>query len=58
MRTIQKAETIESGRAKATGAVKFMMLFDFVFILHVMKELMGITAATKISRYWQSAYGS
>jgi hypothetical protein len=27
------------------------MLFDFVFILPVMKELMGITAATKITRY-------
>ncbi|KAM3193911.1 hypothetical protein ACQJBY_070514 [Aegilops geniculata] len=30
-------------RAKAAGAVKLMMSFDFVFILHVMKELMGIT---------------
>ncbi|CAD6334555.1 unnamed protein product [Miscanthus lutarioriparius] len=32
-----------AGRAKAAGAVKLMMSFDFVFILHVMKELMGIT---------------
>ena len=32
--------TLASGRAKAAGAVKLMMSFDFVFILHVMKELM------------------
>ncbi|XP_062213798.1 uncharacterized protein LOC133914804 [Phragmites australis] len=31
------------GRAKAAGAVKLMMSFDFVFILHLMQELMGIT---------------
>lgn len=34
--------TSASVRAKAAGAVKLMMSFDFVFILHVMKELMGI----------------
>jgi hypothetical protein len=27
----------------AAGAVKLMMSFDFVFILHLVKELMGIT---------------
>jgi hypothetical protein len=32
-----------SARGKAAGSVKLMMSFDFVFILHVMKELMGIT---------------
>ncbi|KAM3271718.1 hypothetical protein ACQJBY_042113 [Aegilops geniculata] len=32
-----------SARAKAAGAVRLMMSFDFVFILHVMKELTGIT---------------
>ncbi|XP_020196077.1 uncharacterized protein [Aegilops tauschii subsp. strangulata] len=32
-----------TARAKAYGAVKLMMSFDFIFILHVMKELMGIT---------------
>jgi hypothetical protein len=32
-----------SARAKAAGAVRLMMSFDFVFILHVMKEMMGIT---------------
>uniref|UniRef100_A0ACD5WQZ9 Uncharacterized protein n=1 Tax=Avena sativa TaxID=4498 RepID=A0ACD5WQZ9_AVESA len=35
--------TSPSARAKANGAVKMMMSFDFIFILHVMKELMGIT---------------
>ncbi|KAJ1289910.1 hypothetical protein BS78_02G201200 [Paspalum vaginatum] len=35
--------TSPSARAKAAGAVKLMMSFDFVFILHLMKELMGIT---------------
>jgi hypothetical protein len=32
-----------SVRGKAAGAVRLMMSFDFVFILHLMKELMGIT---------------
>ncbi|KAM0827454.1 hypothetical protein ACQ4PT_068178 [Festuca glaucescens] len=32
-----------SARAKVAGSVRFMMSFDFIFILHVMKELMGIT---------------
>ena len=35
--------TIPATRAKAAGAVKLMMKFEFVFIMHVMKELMGIT---------------
>jgi hypothetical protein len=35
--------TTTSTRAKAAGAVKLMMKFEFVFIMHVMKELMGIT---------------
>jgi hypothetical protein len=35
--------TTASTRAKAAGAVKLMMKFEFVFIMHVMKELMGIT---------------
>ncbi|KAL6619567.1 hypothetical protein ACP70R_034706 [Stipagrostis hirtigluma subsp. patula] len=35
--------TSPSARAKAAGAVQLMMSFDFVFILHLMKELMGIT---------------
>ena len=30
-------------RGKAAGSVGLMMSFDFVFILHVMKELMGTT---------------
>jgi hypothetical protein len=30
-------------RGKAAGFVKLMMSFDFVFIFHVRKELMGIT---------------
>lgn len=33
----------QSVRGKAAGAVRLMMTFDFVFILHLMKELMGIT---------------
>jgi len=41
--TARGSGTSASGRAKAAGAVKLMMSFDFVFILHVMKELMGIT---------------
>lgn len=36
-------DSTSSTRAKAAGAVKSLMSFDFVFILHVMKELMGIT---------------
>ena len=32
-----------SARGKAAGSVKLMMSYDFVFILRVMKELMGIT---------------
>jgi hypothetical protein len=35
--------TKASVRGKVAGAVTFTMAFDFVFILHVMKELMGIT---------------
>ncbi|KAJ1273220.1 hypothetical protein BS78_06G262800 [Paspalum vaginatum] len=35
--------TSPSVRGKAAGAAKLMMTFDFVFILHVMKEIMGIT---------------
>jgi hypothetical protein len=35
--------TSQTIRGKAAGAVKLMMSFDFVFILHLMKELMGIT---------------
>jgi hypothetical protein len=35
------SETIPAGRAKAAGAMKLMMSFDFIFIMHVMKELMG-----------------
>jgi hypothetical protein len=35
--------TTQASRAKAAGAVKLMMKFEFVFIMHVMKELMGIT---------------
>ncbi|KAL6655967.1 hypothetical protein ACP70R_006793 [Stipagrostis hirtigluma subsp. patula] len=41
--TARGSGTSPSARAKAAGAVKLMMSFDFVFILHVMKELMGIT---------------
>jgi hypothetical protein len=35
--------TKSSVRGKAAGAVTLMMKFDFIFILHVMKEIMGIT---------------
>eukprot|EP00267_Zea_mays_P026068 XP_008654053.1 zinc finger MYM-type protein 1-like [Zea mays] len=35
--------TTVAGRAKAAGAIKLMMSFDFIFIMHVMKELMGVT---------------
>ena len=35
--------TSQTVRGKAAGAVTLMMSFDFVFILHLMKELMGIT---------------
>ncbi|KAJ1269938.1 hypothetical protein BS78_06G016400 [Paspalum vaginatum] len=35
--------TSPSVRGKAAGAAKLMMTFDYVFILHVMKEIMGIT---------------
>ena len=35
--------TKASVRSKATSAITLMMIFDFVFILHVTKELMGIT---------------
>jgi hypothetical protein len=35
--------TSPTTRAKVAGAVKLMMSFDFTFILHLMKELMGIT---------------
>ena len=41
--TAKGSGSTPAGRAKAAGAVKLMMSFDFVFILHVMKELMGIT---------------
>ena len=41
--TAKGSRSTPAGRAKAAGAVKLMMSFDFVFILHVMKELMGIT---------------
>jgi hypothetical protein len=35
--------TSPCARAKATSVVQSMMSFGFVFIMHVMKELMGIT---------------
>jgi hypothetical protein len=35
--------TKASVRGKAADVVTLMMIFDFVFILHVMKEIMGIT---------------
>ena len=35
--------TKASVRSKATSAITLMMIFDFVFILLVMKELMGTT---------------
>jgi hypothetical protein len=35
--------TTAAGRAKAAGAIKLMTSFDFIFIMHVMKELMGVT---------------
>lgn len=35
--------TSPSGHAKAAGCVKLMMAFEFLFIMHVMKELTGIT---------------
>ena len=35
--------TTAAGRAKVAGAIKLMMSFDFIFIMHVMKELMGVT---------------
>jgi hypothetical protein len=35
--------TTTAGRAKAAGPIKLMMSFDFIFIMHVMKELMGLT---------------
>ncbi|WVZ91399.1 hypothetical protein U9M48_037579 [Paspalum notatum var. saurae] len=41
--TTRGSGTSPSARAKAPGAVKSMMSFDFVFIMHVMRELMGIT---------------
>ncbi|XP_044348017.1 zinc finger MYM-type protein 1 [Triticum aestivum] len=41
--TAKGSGTSPSARAKAYGAVKLMMSFDFIFGLHVMKELMGIT---------------
>jgi hypothetical protein len=41
--TTKGSGTTPSGRAKVAGAVTLMMSFDFVFILHVVKELMGIT---------------
>lgn len=41
--TSKGSGTSPSARAKANGAVKLMMSFDFIFIVHVMKELMGIT---------------
>jgi hypothetical protein len=41
--TARGSRTTSSTRAKATGAVNSLMSFDFVFIMHVMKELMGIT---------------
>ena len=31
------------GQRKAAGVVALIIIFDFVFILHVTKELMGIT---------------
>jgi hypothetical protein len=30
-------------RGKAAGAIRLMMTFEFVFILHVVKEIMGVT---------------
>jgi hypothetical protein len=41
--TARGSGTTSSTRAKAAGAVKSLMSFDFVLIMHVMKELMGIT---------------
>jgi hypothetical protein len=41
--TSKGSGTSPSTRAKANGVVKLMMSFDFIFIVHVMKELMGIT---------------
>jgi hypothetical protein len=39
--TAKGSGTTPAGRAKAAGAVKLMMSFDFVFILHVMKRTHG-----------------
>ncbi|KAJ1260982.1 hypothetical protein BS78_10G273300 [Paspalum vaginatum] len=41
--TAKGSGTTASVRAKAAGVIKLMMSFDFVFIMHVMKELMGVT---------------
>jgi hypothetical protein len=41
--TSKGSGTSPSTRAKANGVVKLMVYFDFIFIVHVMKELMGIT---------------
>jgi hypothetical protein len=35
--------TTTAGHAKVAGSIKLMMSFDFVFIMHVMKELMRVT---------------
>jgi hypothetical protein len=37
------SRTSPSARAKATCVVQSMILIELVFIMHVMKELMGIT---------------
>jgi hypothetical protein len=41
--TYKGSGSTASTRGKAAGAVRLMMSFDFVFILHLIKELMGIT---------------
>jgi hypothetical protein len=40
--TARDSGTTSSTRAKAAGLVRSLMSFDFVFIKHVMKELMGV----------------
>jgi hypothetical protein len=46
--TARGSGTTSSTQAKAAGGgVKSLMSFDFVFIMHVMKELMGITDLCK-----------
>jgi hypothetical protein len=41
--TYKGSGSTASTRGKAAGAVRLMMSFDFVFILHLIEELMGIT---------------